>query len=149
MFEFTISMQITGSYLGRASMSLHRKLKLISSVICFRGVDVPKWDQLNAWMEDATQLKGRPIYEQYANWKDTPMRICHSPLKANGYYRSVSCISNGQAVLPLLEQSFKKARKLFEAGAYLHQYTSHGVEQDDFISAFQDMHEVVSNYSYL
>ena len=130
-------------------MSLHRKLKLISSVICFRGDDVPKWEQLNTWVENEVVQQGRPLSGQFASWKDSPLRICHSPLQANGYHRSVSCITNGQAVLPLLEQSFVKAQRLFEAGAYLHQYTSHGIEQDDFISAFQGIQEVISNYSML
>ena len=143
-------MQLTGSYLVRASTtSLHRKLKLISSVICFRGVDVPNWDQLNLWMQNEAQHQGKSTTDQYASWQDTPFRLYHSPIKANGYYRSVSCVSNSQAILPLLEQSFDKGRRLFEAGAYLHQYTSHGVEQDDFISAFQIMQEVISNYREL
>ena len=142
-------MQVTGSHLERASMSIHRKLKLISSVICLRGGDVPKWEQLNTWAENEVLHLGRPISGQFASWKDSPLRICHSPLKSNGYHRSASCISNGQAVLPLLEQSFMKAKTLFEAGAYLHQYTSHGIEQDDFVSAFQIMHQVILNYSTL
>lgn len=138
-------MQRTGSHLERASMSLHRKLKIIGSVICFRGVDVPPWDQLNAWIQHESRHHGSNT--PFVSWNDRPLRVFKSHVKANGYHRSVSCLSNGQAVLPLLERSFQKSRKLFEAGAYIHQYMAQGVERDDFTNAFQDLHEVILNYS--
>jgi hypothetical protein len=72
--------------------------------------------------------------------------LYHSPHAVNGYQRSISALSNSQAVLPLLERAAHRAGELFKAGAYVHQYQQHGLEEDDFVRAFMTVGQVVENY---
>ena len=72
-----------------------------------------------------------------------------SPHTVNGYRRSVSALSNSQAVLPLLQRAAKHSSALFRVGAYVHQYQQHGVEEEDFIRAFRTVGQIVENYRSL
>ena len=87
------------------------------------------------------------------NQEEIPMaytdELYYSPHTVNGYRRSVSALSNSQAVLPLLQRAAKQASALFRVGAYVHQYQQHGVEEEDFVRAFRTVGQIVENYRSL
>lgn len=75
---------------------------------------------------------------------------CHvSPFLVNKYKRSTTVLSNDQAILPILQRSVLKSQDMFEVGAYIHQYTTNGLEQSDFYEAFRSIGAIVHNYSSL
>jgi hypothetical protein len=77
---------------------------------------------------------------------DGACRIRYSPLQANGYTRSASLVTNGQAVIPTLLRPVMEGTKMFRVQAYLHQYLSAGMEQDDLVTAFRSVTKTVNNY---
>ena len=85
----------------------------------------------------------------YCAMLERPLTICHSPLLVNDYQRSASLLSNSAAVLPLLQRVVGKASDLYGARAYVHQYTPHGLEEEDFVTAFRNVGQVVQNYRSL
>lgn len=89
----------------------------------------------------------RSSYAKRGNRLDNgPCRVTYTPLKANGYDRSASIITNGQAVIPTLLRPVMQGTKMFRVQAYLHQYLSAGLEQDDLITAFRSVTQTVNNY---
>ena len=77
---------------------------------------------------------------------DTRCVIHHSNHTVNKYQRSAVLLSNSQEVLPLLQRAALKAAAMYRAGAYVHQYKSCGLEDDDFVRAFRTVGQVVENY---
>jgi hypothetical protein len=55
-------------------------------------------------------------------------------------------ISNGQSVLPVLQRSLTQASDMFNVGAYVHQYSAYGVEEQDMVESFRLLSNVVQNY---
>ena len=79
----------------------------------------------------------------------SPVKICASKVTLNGYHRSTSVLANSQAVLPLLQRAARGGAELYEAGAYLHQYSTYGIEEEDFLSAFRSVGNSIQNYLQL
>jgi len=76
-------------------------------------------------------------------------KICYSPHITNKYHRSASLINNSDEILPIIEKTANKASLLFDRGAYLHQYHSCGLEDDDFVNAFRTVGQIIQNYHSL
>ena len=80
---------------------------------------------------------------------DDAVQVHHSAHIVNGYQRSASLLSNGQAILPILQRAATKAAELFRVGAYLHQYSSCGLEGEDFVASFRSIGQTIENYQSL
>ena len=78
-----------------------------------------------------------------------PIQFSYSNFLLNQYQRSTTVISNDQSILPLLQRTIKRSSEMFQVKAYLHQYTTHGLEMDDFIDSFQSLGSVIQSYSDL
>jgi hypothetical protein len=89
-------------------------------------------------------------YQSHSTLKSTcgstPVKICASDVPINGYQRATSVVSNCQAILPILERATRGGVELFEAGAYLHQYSMYGIEEQDFHQAFRSVGCAIQNY---
>ena len=79
--------------------------------------------------------------------ESTPIKICASDVAANGYQRATSVAANSQAILPLLQRAMRGGTELFQAGAYLHQYSTYGIEEADFLEAFRSIGCAIQNYN--
>lgn len=77
------------------------------------------------------------------------VNICASEVPLNGYQRATSAVANSQAILPLLQRAVRGGAELYEAGAYLHQYSMYGIEEEDFQHAFRSLGSSVQNYMNL
>lgn len=73
-------------------------------------------------------------------------KVSFSTIKANGYERSASIMTNGQSIIPILQRPVVLGTKMFRVGAYVHQYTSAGLDQDDLVSSFRSVQRIVNNY---
>jgi hypothetical protein len=79
-----------------------------------------------------------------------PVRTCVSThTRINGYQRSALLLSNGCSVLPLLNRISGKATQLFGHQAFLHCYLRNGLEEADFVDAFRNIGQVITNYNAL
>ena len=75
------------------------------------------------------------------------VQVHHSQHIVNGYQRSASLLSNGQAILPILQRAASKGAELYRVGAYLHQYTNCGLETEDFLASFRTIGGVIEAYN--
>ena len=144
------SMQIYGLQSERGiSTSTHTRIKLIGTVLTLHGTDVPLTETILKIMHKDLYLNKQGPYcnENYMNWLDNPLLVYTSTHQPNGYHRSISSICNNQSILPLLQRAYTKAKLLFEAGAYVHQYKTYGIEESDFINAFHNVGQIISDYS--
>ena len=72
--------------------------------------------------------------------------IHRSDHTVNGYQRSAILLSNSQAVLPILQRAASKGAEMYRVGAYVHQYKKCGLEEDDFVTAFRTVGQIIENY---
>jgi hypothetical protein len=88
-------------------------------------------------------------YPAWSNLCSPPLAVRCSPMQANSYHRSACLVSNGQSLIPALSRPLLCGSNMFRSGAYVHQYTSCGLEVDEFVTAFRSMGQIVSNYRSL
>lgn len=67
----------------------------------------------------------------------------------SGYEKSASLLSNSQMCIESIDSLVGKAWNMFTSHAYLHQYTKHGLNQEDFLSCFTVMENVIHDYKSL
>jgi len=77
------------------------------------------------------------------------VEVRSSPYALSGYPRSASLLSNGTAVLPLLQRVTARAQQLFGTRAYVHQYNDFGVSESDFVDSFRKVGQIITNYESL
>uniref|UniRef100_UPI00358F89DB tubulin delta chain n=1 Tax=Myxine glutinosa TaxID=7769 RepID=UPI00358F89DB len=70
---------------------------------------------------------------------------CSRPF--GGHEKSAALLTN--EVPPSLNDSLRRAWDMFNARAYVHQYIEHGVTEDDFLSSFSVLEQVLSSYRHL
>jgi hypothetical protein len=77
----------------------------------------------------------------------SPLQLNSTGFKLNGYQRSLSLLSNSNAIIPNLQRFSEKATDLFQRQAYVHQYAMYGVDHHDFVAAFRNVGQIVADYS--
>lgn len=70
-----------------------------------------------------------------------------SPVAPTG--RSVTASLNRTALASYLDRVHRKARAMFDAGAYMHWYEKYGCERGDMLEAFEIVQGVVDSYAAL
>lgn len=80
---------------------------------------------------------------------DRNCQMHYSNRSVNGYQRSAVLLSNSQSILPILQRAGLKGAEMYRAGAYVHQYKSCGLEDEDFVRAFRTVGQVIENYRSL
>ena len=74
------------------------------------------------------------------------VQLYHSGHSVSGYQRSASLLSNSQTILPILQRAASKASDLYRVGAYVHQYSCCGLEQEDFLTSFRSLGHIIDSY---
>lgn len=75
------------------------------------------------------------------------IRLWHNRRSFNRHEKSLSVLSNGQGPALKIEQLLSKAWQMFEARAYVHQYTRYdGFEETDLLNALIFAQQLVKNY---
>ena len=65
------------------------------------------------------------------------------------YDKSMFLLSNNQSNVPLIDNLLSKCWKMYSAKAYLHQYSQHGVEENDFLNCFVNLEGILKTYKKL
>jgi len=64
--------------------------------------------------------------------------------------KSAVLLSNGQSsIVDGLERTVSCAWNMFASRAYLHQYTSRGLEENDFVDCFATLEQILADYKRL
>ncbi|CAM9965036.1 unnamed protein product [Lampetra fluviatilis] len=66
-----------------------------------------------------------------------------------GYGKSATLLANDTAVISPVEHAVSKAWRMFVSRAYVHQYTHHGVSEEDFLDSFTLLEQVIASYRQL
>jgi tubulin delta len=98
------------------------------------------------------------------NWESTPgmfvklwspsglarspqLSVRADPFVFDGWERTATLVGNSQSIVAPLTRVALHAREMWEANAYVHQYEMHGFERDELAQAFEDMDQIVHNYT--
>jgi len=64
--------------------------------------------------------------------------------------KSAVLLSNGQSsVIDSMDRTVGRAWNMFASRAYLHQYASRGLEENDFVDCFAALEQILANYRQL
>lgn len=112
----------------------------LANLLILRGKDVQE--------ADAGLLKEQALY---TSWMpvDSAFNIWRTPTSFNKYEKSATLVSNSQCLLKPLDSAVKKAWDMFASRAYVHQYTKHGISEEEFLDSFTTMEQVIASYSNL
>ena len=69
------------------------------------------------------------------------------PFMFDGWERTATLVSNSQSVVAPLTRVASHAREMWEANAYVHQYEMHGFDRDELAQAFEEMDQIVHDYT--
>ncbi|KAL5016563.1 hypothetical protein ScPMuIL_006152 [Solemya velum] len=67
----------------------------------------------------------------------------------NMYEKSAALVTNSKSPVYHLNYITEKAWNMFSSRAYVHQYTKHGLAEEDFVDSFAAMEQIISNYNKL
>lgn len=138
---------------------------VLASVLTLHGVEAaeeskkvrcgPKAvDPLSNLASPTDKRNPNPIYHYsvpHSNflYGSDAVEVRSSQYSLSGYPRSASILSNGTAVLPLLQRVSMRAQQLFATRAYVHQYNDFGVSETDFVDSFRKVGQIIANYENL
>ena len=85
----------------------------------------------------------------YSPWvpADDRLRAYAAPFPHGKYEKSATVLTNSSAIAAPLDAVTNKAWKMFSARAYLHQYQTFGLAQDDFLDCFASVEQIIKNYN--
>ncbi|KAK7867870.1 hypothetical protein R5R35_008619 [Gryllus longicercus] len=116
-------------------------LKSIANVLITRGgKNIP-----------STNMKDFCNKDLYPDWIPVAsgFQHFHQEEKLLDYNKFVSLISNNSSVYECLNIVVEKAWTQFAQKAYLHQFTKHGLEENDIAEAFVKIENILTNYKHL
>jgi tubulin delta len=76
-------------------------------------------------------------------------RAEEQPRTLYGHDKSLSVLSNSQAVVAPLETIATKGQRMLSTGAYVHQYAQHGLAPEELRACFVQLEQVVADYKAL
>eukprot|EP00903_Cladosiphon_okamuranus_P007103 g6902.t1 len=82
-------------------------------------------------------------------WRTATDISCAPALRSQGVLRSVTTVCNQTRIRGFLGDVVHRAGEKFRARAFLHWYYRHGLEDEDFLSAFEDVRSVEREYNGL
>lgn len=99
------------------------------------------------WREcDVAQFASAALYPC---WAYEPLRVVGLSKPFRGHPKSATLLSNSQSLLEPLDRLLAKTMPMFDAKAYLHQYSKFGLESADMCAALARLEQVVSDYGNL
>lgn len=85
----------------------------------------------------------------YCRWTPKPLLTCSSEQPRRTSSKSCTMLANSTACTTSLHALSHKAWHMYTSQAYVHQYTSHGCTDADFLQAFSHFEQVIANYQRL
>ena len=134
------NVQVTSS--GRDSTTRQQRTnKSISLGLALRGLEVAS--------ADVSLFTNPALYSDRRGIGDSPLSVARHPHKFNKYEKSISLLSNSQAIVEPLDLVCRRGWDKHAARSYLHQYTKHGLEETDFSDAFLKAEHILTQYHSL
>eukprot|EP00041_Stephanoeca_diplocostata_P019620 m.426201 g.426201 ORF g.426201 m.426201 type:complete len:497 (+) comp21353_c0_seq5:613-2103(+) len=115
--------------------------RAISNLLVLRGRDSNKYNA-----DIVTQFNDATLYTR---WYPQPLKMWVSPHTLDQHPMTATLVSNSRCMWKPLDHVTKKAWRMYQSRAFLHQYTSYGIGEDEFIDSFVQMEQVIKNYKSL
>lgn len=119
----------------------------VSNLLILRGKDCDSAD-VSAFRERSAYSSVSPVNVigpnvPFASWTNS------RPLL--GQEKLVSLVSNGQCsvVNAGLDRTIDRAWRMFASRAFVHQYMTHGLQEEDFIDCFATLEQILADYQRL
>eukprot|EP00904_Undaria_pinnatifida_P009786 jgi/Undpi1/5938/HiC_scaffold_2.g01212.m1 len=96
--------------------------------------------------EASKALRG---HHECSEWRTATDASCSPALLSRGMPRSVTTVCNQTRIRGVLEDVLTRAETKFNARAYLHWYHRYGLEDEDFLAAFEGVRTVERGYDGL
>jgi len=115
-----------------------------------RSQDVDSTFQKN---ENTKKYLDKKIQSNLCPLKWNPDAISHEfikdKIKPIGDLKGMMVLANRVHIAGILKDLLEIARSKYKARAYLHWYFKYGMEEEDFLRAFENIEMVIDNYTYL
>ncbi|XP_065183615.1 tubulin delta chain-like [Sycon ciliatum] len=85
----------------------------------------------------------------HCTWAQRPFQAWTCERAMSFSDKVCAVLSNTSACVPALKTFSSMAWRMYTSRAFLHQYTSHGMEESDFLQAFSNVEQTISNYESL
>ncbi|XP_072317212.1 tubulin delta chain [Eucyclogobius newberryi] len=128
------------NYERTRGLPTHNFNRSLANLLILRGKDVYS-AETGSFEEPALYASWLPPGEAFKTWK--------SIVPFNKYEKSATLVSNSQSLLKPLDNIVGKAWNMFASRAYIHQYTKHGITEEDFVDSFTSLEQVISSYRHL
>ncbi|XP_077467040.1 tubulin delta chain [Stigmatopora argus] len=112
----------------------------LANLLILRGKDV--------FTADTGDFSEPALYTSWQSPKDA-FNVWKCPVHYNKYEKMAMLVSNSQALIEPLDNTVRKAWNMFAAKAYVHQYTSFGMSEEDFLESITFAEQIISSYSQL
>ncbi|XP_076369452.1 tubulin delta chain-like [Tachypleus tridentatus] len=131
----------TNEGIDQFSQESHRKVKFLSNLLVLRGKEAVSAD---------ISLFQEPQME-YASWIPSAanLKVWYNQKPIQDRDKSALLCSNGMGCIPVLDATVNKAWTLYTAKAYLHHYNQYGLTNDDFVSSFIKVEQILAFYRSL
>ncbi|CAH1802305.1 unnamed protein product [Owenia fusiformis] len=114
--------------------------KSVANLMFLRGKDIASPD-ISAFQDSRLYPDWIPPGCALETW--TQPRCFHQ------YEKAAIMLSNSQSPVGPLNHVISKAWGMFSSRAYVHQYTNHGMAEENFLDAFTSLEQVLKNYKDL
>ena len=112
----------------------------VATLLITRGYDLHKTNA-DSFKEPRLYTPWMPREETFKQWVH-PRPFCN-------YDRSAVLVSNSRSAVNPLARLMEKAWSMFASRAYVHQYTKHGLTEDDFLDTFAGLEQIIASYRKL
>ena len=114
--------------------------KSLANLLLLRGHDLQQ--------ADTSPFKAKELYCDWVPVNST-VQIWSHPRPCHQYEKSACLVSNSQGAVEHVNSVVGKAWEMFASRAYVHQYTKHGLAEDDFLDSFATLEQIIASYQNL
>ena len=147
-FQTSLEMDDSSSKQDVSSLSMRNDSLAVKCLL--RAPDIDTSYMKN---ELAKKHLEKKINTHLAPLKWNPDAVTHEILKEKvksvGDSKNLLVLANRVHIAGILKEMLETARSKYKAKAYLHWYYKYGMEEDDFLRAFENIEMIVDNYRYL
>ena len=114
----------------------------LANLLILRGKDVH--------LADPAAFHDQSIYSPLSSNTGSALAVWTHDRVFGQREKSAVLLSNGESsIVDSLERTVGRAWNMFASRAYLHQYTSRGLDENDFVDCFAALEQILADYKCL
>lgn len=114
----------------------------LSNLVILRGKDVES--------ADPSAFRDPSIYSALSSSTGSPLAVWTHGRAFGEREKCAVLLNNGQSsVVASLDRTVGRAWNMFASRAYMHQYTRHGLDENDFVDCFAALEQILADYRRL